>query len=160
MGSYKGHAALWPHTHIASGPTGVRRPGTGNPVPDVEAVDGFHGHVAQERRGGETAVQVHIAHDRGRFHHVPDRVPGRGPVRSGRVHARDIVAQVGRKRPPQPSPAPAPARQRQRHPRRKTPAHPLLQILDKQFETKLILHIIDNTFYNINNISSFLYNSI
>lgn len=118
-----------------AGSTGVRRSRARNPIPDVEASDRFHGNVAQKRRGGETLVEIHIAHDCGRFHHVPDRIPGGRPIRIGRVHAGDIVvvvvvAQVwgGEWTPPRPS-----SRQRrrqQRCKRRKAPAHPLLQIPD------------------------------
>jgi len=100
-----------------TGPVGVLRPRTRNPIQNVEAADGLHGHVAQKRSGRETAVQVHIAHDRGRFHNVPDRFPGGGPIWSRRVHARDNVAQVADEReqsPPQPSPSPARQRQRWR----------------------------------------------
>lgn len=122
-----------------AGPAGVRRSRAGTPVPNVEAADRLHGHAAQERRGGKTAVEVRVAHDRGRFHHVPDRVPGGRPVRSGRVHPRDIVAEDGR----EPSP---PARQRRRRrrqrERRETPAHALLQVPDQQFETKLTRRIV------------------
>lgn len=105
------------------GPAGVFRSRTRNSIQDVKASDRFHGHVAQKRRGRETAVEIHIAHDRGRFHNVLDRISGRRPIRFGRVYQRNIISQTRRREPPPPS------QQRQRK-RGKTPSHALLQILD------------------------------
>lgn len=79
---------------LYTGSIGICGPRTRNPISNVKTVDRLHGYVAQKRCGGEAAVEIHIAHHRGRFHNVSDRVPGRGPIRSGRVHQGNIVVVI------------------------------------------------------------------
>lgn len=74
---------------IFAGCPGVRRKGTGNPVPHVTPVDRLHGDVAQERGRRKEAVEIHRPHrDGGRRRDFYDHLPRGGSVRSRHLYPR------------------------------------------------------------------------